>query len=184
VPLLVVFCWLFLCSGDFEVRGGTNRLLLPRHRLRCASFPNVSSPNSELSAADLAEVKRPNLVIANRGGDVRGLAFDRLADYLNTFTVRYYFREVNGIIEPAEPRHSQNLGGIFPIKPGDAIRAVETSDIVFLSDERLKRGQSPFDQSIIQCWQVIDGNARSRMELVAAGKIDDITCRIFAPPAQ
>jgi hypothetical protein len=78
----------------------------------------------------------------------------------------------------------QNLGGTSPIKSADAIRAAETRDIIVLSDERLKRGQSPFDQLIVQCWKMIDGHARSRMELVATGKIDDITYRIFARPAQ
>jgi hypothetical protein len=149
-----------------------------------AFIAHASSPNSEFSAAELTDVKRLNLVIASRGGEAPRLAFDRLTDYLNAYTVRFYYRELNGLSGPNEPRYAQTLGGIFPVKPADAIRIVEESDIVVLSDERLKRSQSPFDQSIVQSWRMIDDYAQSRMELVATGKIDDITYRIFARPPQ
>jgi hypothetical protein len=149
-----------------------------------AFVAHASSPNSEYSTAELADVKRLNLIIASRGGEAPRLAFDRLTDYLNAYTVRFYYRELNGLSGPNEPRYAQTLGGIFPVKPADAIRAIEESDIVVLSDERLKRSRSPFDQSIVQSWRMIDDYAQSRMELVATGKIDDITYRIFARPPQ
>jgi len=64
-------------------------------------------------------------------------------------TVRFYFRESRELSGRPEPHYSETLAGIFPVKPADAMRAVETSDIVVLSDERLKRSQFPFDQSIV-----------------------------------
>jgi hypothetical protein len=149
-----------------------------------AFLAHASSPNSEFSVADLAEVKRLNLVIASRGGEAPRLAFDRLTDYLNASTVRFYFRESRELSGRPEPHYSETLAGIFPVKPADAMRAVETSDIVVLSDERLKRSQFPFDQSIAQSWQLIDGYAQGNLKLIATGKIDDITYRIFVRPSK
>jgi hypothetical protein len=149
-----------------------------------AFVAHASSPNSEYSTAELADVKRLNLVIVNRGGEAPRLAFDRLTDYLNAYTVRFYFRELNGLSGNNEPRYAQTLGGIFPVKPADAIRAVEESDVVVLSDERLKRSRSPFDQSIVQSWRMIDDYAQSNLKLIATGKIDDITYRIFERPSK
>jgi hypothetical protein len=179
--LLVMFCW--------------RSYVLPAHSRRtlqvavffyiivgfAAFVAHAASPSSEFSQADLAEVKRLNLAIANFSGAAPRIAFDRLPDYLNVSTVQFYFRQSN---EPngEEPRFSGTLGGIFAVKPADVLRAVASSDIVVLSDERLKRGQSPFDQSIVQSWALIDSYARSNLRLLTTGKIDDVTYRIFVRP--
>jgi hypothetical protein len=78
-----------------------------------------------------------------------------------------------------EPRYQETLAGIFAVKPSDAMRAVESSDVVVLSDEWLKRSKLPFDQSIVQSWPMIDSYAQNNLKLRATGKIDGITYRVF-----
>jgi hypothetical protein len=177
--LLIMFCWRSFVLPAFSRRAV--RLAASFYMIIGigAFLAHASSPSSEFSDADLAEVKRLNLVIASHSGEAPRLAFDRLTDYLNAFTVRFYIRQSDEFSGRAEPRYSETLGGIFAVKPADAIRAVETSDIVVLSDERLKRGQSPFELSIVQSWPLINDYAQSNLRLVATGKIDDITYRIF-----
>jgi hypothetical protein len=182
--LLVMFCWRSLVFPVFSrqaVQLAAGFYIIVGF---AAFLSHAYAPSSEFSAAELAEVKRLNLVIANLDGAAPRVAFDRLTDYLNVATVRFYFRELNGVSELTEPRYAETLAGIFAVKPADAMRAVETSDIVVLSDERLKRSRSPFDQSIVQSWRMIDDYAQSNLKLLATGKIDDITYRIFVRPSK
>jgi hypothetical protein len=97
----------------------------------------TTAERCDVLEGDLHEVEKLNLVIANRGGDARGPAFDSLTDYLQFLYRPISFSGSERNIRACRARFSQNLGGIFPIKPTDAIRAVETSDILILSDERL-----------------------------------------------
>jgi hypothetical protein len=181
--LLVMFCWRSLVVPAFSKSALQLAACFYIVVGFAAFIDHASSPNSEFSAAELAEVKRLNLVIATHGGAAPRLAFDRLTDYLNAFTVRFYFREMNGWSEKSEPRYVQALGGIFAVNRADAVRTVQDSDIVVLSDETLKRSQSPFDQSIVRSWRMIDDYAQNNLKLLATGKIDDITYRIFERPA-
>jgi hypothetical protein len=180
--LLVMFCWRASVLPAFSRRAVQLAVGFYLITGFGAFIAHASSPNSELSAADLAEVKRLNLVIASQGGDAPRLAFDSLTDCLNAYTVRFYFRESNGLSWRAEPRYHALLGGMFAVDRADAMHAVEGSDIVVLSDERLKRSQSPFDQAIVQSWQMINDYAQSNLKLHATGKIDDITYRVFVRP--
>jgi hypothetical protein len=180
--LLVMFCW--------------RSFVLPIHPRRALRFAvlfymivgfsafvaHAASPSSELSQADLAEVKRLNLAIANAGGGAPHIAFDRLTDYLNPSTVQFYFRESNQLSFHGEPQFTGTLGGIFALNPEDVMRAVESSNVVVLSDQQLKRSHSPFDQSILESWPMMDGYAKKNMQLLTTGKIDDITYRIFVRP--
>jgi hypothetical protein len=181
--LLVMFCWRSSVVPAFSKSALQLAACFYIVVGFAAFIAHASSPNSEFSAAELAEVKRLNLVIATHGGAAPRLAFDRLTDYLNAFTVRFYFREMNGWSEKSEPRYVQALGGIFAVNRADAVRTVQDSDIVVLSDETLKRSQSPFDQSIVRSWRMIDDYAQNNLKLLATGKIDDITYRIFERPA-
>jgi hypothetical protein len=182
--LLIMFSWRSFVIPAFS-RGALQVAACFYIVVGFAAFvAHASSPNSELPAADLAEIKRLNLVIASHGGQAQRVAVDRLTDYLNIYTVRFYLRELNGWSEANEPRYAQTLGGIFPVKPEDAMSAVEGSDIVVLSDERLKRSPSPFDQSIVESWRMMDAYARSKLNLIATGRIDDITYRVFERPAR
>jgi hypothetical protein len=144
-----------------------------------AFIAHAAAPSSEFSEADLSEVKRLNLIIANCGGEAPRIAFDRLTDYLNVYTVRFYLRQTYQSPVQVEPRYQETLAGIFAVGPSDAMRAVESSDIVVLSDEWFKRSRFPFDQSIIQSWPMINGYAQNNLKLHATGKIDGITYRIF-----
>lgn len=176
--LLVMFCWRSYVLPTYS-RGNLQVAVLFYIIVGFAAFvAHASSPSSEFSQAELAEVKRLNLALASVGEAAPRIAFDRLPDYLNVSTVQFYFRQSNGS-DREEPRFSSTLGGIFAVKPADVMRAVASSDVVVLSDERLKRSQSPFDQSIIQSWPLIDSYARSNLQLLTTGKIDDITYRIF-----
>jgi hypothetical protein len=182
--LLVMFCWRSAVLTAFSRRAVQLAVSFYMIIGFGAFLAHASSPSSEFSAADLAEVKRLNLVIASQGGETPRLAFDRLTDYLNAYTVRFYLRESDELSGRTEPHYSETLAGIFPVKPADAIGAVETSDIVVLSDQRLKRSQLPFDQSIEQIWPVIDRYAQSNLRLLTTGKIDDIAYRIFVRPSK
>jgi hypothetical protein len=182
--LLVMFCWRSFVLPTYSRRALQLAVLFYAIVGFAAFLAHASSPSSELSQADLAEVKRLNLAIANLGGVAPRIAFDRLTDYLNASTVQFYFRESNELSNRDEPQFSGALAGIFVVKPADAMRAVASSDIVVLSDERLKRGRSPFDQSIVESWPMIDGYARNNLQLLTIGRIDDITYRIFVRPSK
>jgi hypothetical protein len=139
---------------------------------------NASAPRFDLSPADQAEIERLNKAIATsmEGFDNPRVAFDRTDPYLNNATATFYFRQVYGRAAPAA---SQSLGGIFAVQRDDALAAVQSSDIIVLSDKSLKRGQFPFEKNISQYWDALDDYAIHNLTLLCSGVIANVPHRIF-----
>ena len=139
---------------------------------------NASAPRFDLSPADQAEIERLNKAIATsmEGFDNPRVAFDRTDPYLNYATATFYFRQVYGRAAPAA---SQSLGGIFAVQRDDALAAVQSSDIIVLSDKSLKRGQFPFEKNISQYWDALDDYAIHNLTLLCSGVIANVPHRIF-----
>ena len=185
VALLVCGVWHVLVASDFS----PSRL---RWFLYCLIFVGVigfaahaASNRFEVSPQDQLEIRRLNIAMGDYGA-TRGcarLAFDRLTDYLNGATVRYYFRQGHREAN-AGPVFTQSLGGIFSIPREAALAAIRSSDMVVLSDKTLKRGASPFEASIVAYWDAIDEYAANNLSLLTTGIINDIHFRIFVRPDQ
>ena len=143
-----------------------------------AFLVNASAPRFDLSPADQAENVRLNKAIATsmEGFDNPRIAFDRTDPYLNYATAALYFRQVYG---RAAPAISQSLGGIFAVQRDDALAAVQSSDIIVLSDKSLKRGQFPFEKNISQYWDALDDYAIHNLTLLCSGVIANVHHRIF-----
>ena len=143
-----------------------------------AFLVNASAPRFNLSSADQAEIQRLNKAIATsiEGFDNPRVAFDRTDPYLNDATATFYFRQIYGRAAPAV---SQSLGGIFAVQRDDALAAVQSSDIIVLSDKSLKRGQFPFEKNISQYWDALDDYAIHNLTLLCSGVIANIPYRIF-----
>jgi hypothetical protein len=98
---------------------------------------NGTSHRHDLSAADQAEIERLNFTIAAYSAEFEKpkIAFDRLIDYLNGATLRYYFRQEYGPNRPA-PAFTESLAGIFAVRREDALAALESSNVVVLTSVR------------------------------------------------
>lgn len=143
-----------------------------------AFLVNASASRFDLSLADQAEIERLNKAIATsmEGFDNPRVAFDRTNPYLNNATAIFYFRQLYG---RAAPVVSQSLGGIFAVQRDNALAAVQSSDIIVLSDKSLKRGQFPFDKNISQYWDALDDYAIHNLTLLCSGVIANVPYRIF-----
>ncbi len=149
-----------------------------------AFLVNASAPRFNLSPADQAAIERLNKAIATsmEGFDNPRIAFDRTDPYLNHATATFYFRQIYGRAAPAA---SQSLGGIFAVQRDDALAAVQSSDIMVLSDKSSKRGPFPFDKNISQYWNALDDYAIHNLTLLCSDVISNVPYRIFVrqPPA-
>jgi hypothetical protein len=143
-----------------------------------AFLVNASASRFDLSLADQAEIERLNKAIATsmEGFDNPRVAFDRTNPYLNNATAIFYFRQLYG---RAAPVVSQSLGGIFAVQRDNALAAVQSSDIIVLSDKSLKRGQFPFDKNISQYWDALDDYTIHNLTLLCSGVIANVPYRIF-----
>jgi hypothetical protein len=141
---------------------------------------DASSRRFDMSPADQAEIQKLNLAIAAYSADLEQpkIAFDRMTDYLNSATLRYYFRREYGPGRPPPAVH-ESLGGIFAVRREQALSAVKSSDVVVLTDKMTKRGKSPFDTAIIEYWDALDDFAESNLTALAAGTVDGIPYRVL-----
>ncbi len=141
---------------------------------------DASSQRFDMSSADQAEIQKLNLAIAAYSADLEQprIAFDRLTDYLNGATLRYYFRREYGPSRPS-PAFYESLAGIFAVRREEALSAVKSSDVVVLTDKMTKRGKGPFDMAIIEYWDALDDFAERDLMALAAGTVDGIRYRVF-----
>jgi hypothetical protein len=140
---------------------------------------NGTSHRNDLSPEDQTEIERLNFTIATYSAEFEKpkIAFDRLVDYLNGATLRYYFRQEYGP-NRAAPAFTESLAGIFAVRPEDALAALKSSDVVVLTN-KTNRGTGPFDSTIIECWDALDQFAENNLKLRASGNIGGIPYRIF-----
>jgi hypothetical protein len=145
-----------------------------------AFVTNASSRRLDISSADQTEIQKLNLTIAASCADLERpiIAFDRLTDYLNGSTLRYYFRQQYGPNRPA-PTFGENLAGIFTVPREQALSAIKSSDVVVLTDKTTRRGKGPFDTAIIEYWDAIDDFAERNLTPLANGTVNGIPYRVF-----
>jgi hypothetical protein len=145
-----------------------------------AFVANASSRRLDISSADQAEIEKLNLAITAYCADLERprIAFDRLADYLNGPTLRYYFRQQYGPTRPP-PAFVESLAGIFTVRREQALSAIESSDVVVLTDKTSKRGKGPFDTAIVEYWDALDDFAERNLTAIAAGTVDRVPYRVF-----
>jgi hypothetical protein len=148
-----------------------------------AFVTDASSRRLDISSADQAEIVKLNLAIAAYCADLERprIAFDRLADYLNGPTLRYYFRQQYGPTRPP-PAFVESLAGIFTVQREQALSAIKSSDVVVLTDKTTRRGKGPFDTAIIEYWDAIDDFAEKNLTVLAAATVDGIPYRVFVRP--
>jgi hypothetical protein len=141
---------------------------------------NASSQRFDMSSADQAEIQKLNLAIADycAGLERPRIAFDRLTDYLNGATLRYYFRQEYGPARPP-PAFIESLAGIFTVRREEALSAIKSSDVVVLTDKTTRRGKGPFDMAIIEYWNALDDFSESNLTALATGTVDGVPYRIF-----
>jgi MFS family permease len=141
---------------------------------------NASSRRLDISSADQAEIQKLNLAIGAYCADLERprIAFDRLTDYLNGATLRYYFRQQYGPTRPP-PAFVESLAGIFTVQREQALSAIKSSDVVVLTDKTTGRGKGPFDTAIIAYWDAIDDFAEKNLAPLATGTVNGIPYRVF-----
>jgi hypothetical protein len=141
---------------------------------------DASAQRFDMSLADQAEIQKLNLVIAAYSADLEQprIAFDRLTDYLNSATLRYYFRREYGPAR-SSPAFRESLAGIFAVRREQALSAVESSDVVVLTDKMTKRGKDPFNVAVMEYWDALDDFAERNLTALAAGTVDGIPYRVL-----
>ena len=140
---------------------------------------NGTSHRYDLSPADQAEIERLNFTIAAYSAEFEKpkIAFDRLIDYLNGATLRYYFRREYGLNRPA-PLFTESLAGKIAVRREDALAALESSDVVVLTNKTDRRN-GPFDSTIIEYWDALDEFAENNLKRRTTGTVGGIPDRIF-----
>jgi hypothetical protein len=141
---------------------------------------DASTRRFDMSPADQSEIERLNLAIAasSVGLERPRIAFDRLTDFLNGATVRYYFRREYGPDRPS-PAFDESLGGIFVVRREQALSAIQSSNVVVLTDKNTKRGKDPFSTAIVEYWDALDDFAEKNLTERATGTVDGIPYRVF-----
>ena len=145
---------------------------------------DASSKRFDFSPEDQAEIQKLNLAIADYSANMERpkIAFDRLTDYLNGATLRYYFRQEYGQTRPP-PAFSETLAGILAVRREDALAAVKSSDVVVLTEKTSKRTKrSAFDTAVIEYWDSLDDFAEGHLTTLTSGTVDGMPYRIFVRP--
>jgi hypothetical protein len=145
---------------------------------------NGTASQHNLSRSDLVRVNNVNKAIASYIIDHAianpSISFDRIDEYLNAGTIQVYGYEVwRRFIDIVPKTH-----GMFAIPRDKAMKLVQDSDIVVLSDPVLGREFShyPMDTKIREYWSDLRQWTEANLALLYTTNINGIPFRVFHKP--
>ena len=146
--------------------------------------------------AELEKVTRFNETIADyviRTGQPRTVvSFDRVSDFVNYATIRLFGFERTGKLVDLHPNLGHGIYGIFATPREVALKLVEESDIIVLTDPVIGRENNyPINTRIREYWSELQTWTEQHRSLLASAVINGIPHRAYvrefppkAPPSQ
>jgi hypothetical protein len=111
------------------------------------------------------------------------ISIDRVADYLNAGTIELYGFETLRRFINLKPLLGWNTYGIFATERDVALKLVEESDIVILSDPKLDRAHPyPMNTKIQEYWDELWEWTNNNRMLLLSDKIDGLPYSVFVRP--
>lgn len=133
---------------------------------------------------DLAEIAKihssiEHYVIDNRL-DHPSISFDRVMDYLNQGTIRLLAYERSHRMINLDPLFGHSDYGIFATPKDVALRLVQKSDIIILTDPVLARNPTiPMDTKIREYWNDMEAWTEQNRTLLFSTSIEGIPHRVY-----